>query len=59
MAQCLPQERPLRKSKKLKREILHCVQNDKKRRFVILEEPTATKDLAFFWGNATYAKLSL
>jgi len=51
--------RPLRKSKKLKREILHCVQNDKKRRFVILEEPTATKDLAFFWGNANYAKLSL
>jgi hypothetical protein len=29
-------------------EILHCVQNDKKRRFVILEEPTATKDLAVY-----------
>ena len=29
-------------------EILHYVQNDKKRRVVILEEPPATKDLAFF-----------
>jgi len=27
-------------------EILHCVQNDKKHRFVILEEPKATKDRA-------------
>jgi len=31
----------------------------RKGRFVILEEPTATKDLAFFWVNATYAKLFL
>ncbi len=30
--------RPLRKSIKRKGEILHSVQNDKKRRFVILEE---------------------
>ena len=32
-------------SKKRKGEILHCVQNDKKHLFVILEEPQATKDL--------------
>lgn len=31
---------------------------DKKRRLVILEEPTATKDLTFFDGDATYAKVS-
>ena len=43
-----PWSQTLCKSKKLKREILHCVQNDKKCRFVILEEPAATKDLVFF-----------
>ena len=31
----------------LEKQILHYVQNDKKRQFVILEEPTATKDLVF------------
>jgi len=36
--------RPLRKSQKRKVEIFHYVQNDKKRQFVILEEPKATKD---------------
>ena len=54
MGLLLDASRSLRKSKKLKREILHCVQNDKKRRFVILEEPTATKDLAFFFGGQCY-----
>ncbi len=34
-------------------EILHCVQNDRKRQFVILEEPQATKDLAFLFFRLT------
>jgi hypothetical protein len=35
-----------------KNQILHCVQNDKKRRFVILEELTATKDLGVMQSSS-------
>ncbi len=69
-------ERPLHKSKKHKGEILHgacaersrSIQNVKKRQFVILEEPKATKDLGLckallgrggHWARALSAEITL
>ena len=58
MSSLTPWQSTLGKSKKSKGEILHCAQNDRKRYFVILEEPKATKDLEVLYKSKTKITLT-